>query len=54
MDKLGAMNKNPNTPIKFALGIFQLGLGFLIFAATTHFIGDNGKVPFLFVFLDTF
>ena len=48
------MNKNPNTPIKFALGIFQLGLGFLIFAATAHFIGDNGKVPFLFVFLGYF
>ena len=52
--KLGAINKNPNTPIKFALGIFQLGLGFLIFAATAHFIGDNGKVPFLFVFLGYF
>ncbi len=52
--KLGAMKKNPNTPIKFALGIFQLGLGFLIFASTAHFIGDNGKVPFLFVFLGYF
>ena len=36
--KLGGLNKNPNTPIKFALGIFQLGLGFLIFASTAHFI----------------
>ena len=44
--KLGAMNKNPNTPIKFALGIFQLGLGFLIFSHCT-FIGDNGKVHFI-------
>jgi POT family proton-dependent oligopeptide transporter len=52
--KLGFMNKNPNTPMKFALGIFQLGLGFLIFAATAHFIGDNGKIPFLFVFLGYF
>ena len=52
--KLGAMNKNPNTPMKFALGIFQLGLGFLIFASTAHFIGDNGKIPFLFVFLGYF
>ena len=52
--KLGAMNKNPNTSIKFALGIFQLGLGFLIFASTAHFIGDSGKVPFLFVFLGYF
>jgi POT family proton-dependent oligopeptide transporter len=49
--KLGFLNKNPNTPMKFALGIFQLGVGFLIFASTAHFIGDNGKVPFLFVFV---
>ena len=52
--KLGAINRNPNTPIKFALGILQLGLGFLIFASTAHFIGENGKVPFLFVFLGYF
>ena len=36
--------------MKFALGIFQLGIGFLIFASTAHFIAENGKVPFLFVF----
>ena len=52
--KLGSINKNPNTPMKFALGIFQLGIGFLIFASTAHFIGDNGKVPFLFIFLGYF
>ena len=52
--KLGDIKRNPNTPMKFALGIFQLGLGFLIFAATAHFIGENGKVPFLFMFLGYF
>ena len=52
--KLGDIKRNPNTPMKFALGIFQLGLGFLIFASTAHFIGENGKVPFLFVFLGYF
>ena len=52
--KLGSINRNPNTAIKFSLGILQLGLGFLVFAVTTHFIGDNGKVPFLFVFLGYF
>ena len=52
--KLGGLNKNPNTPMKFALGIFQLGLGFLIFASTAHFMGENGKIPFLFVFLGYF
>ena len=34
--------------------IFAAGLGFLIFASTAHFIGDNGKIPFLFVFLGYF
>ena len=52
--KLGFLNKNPNTAMKFALGIFQLGLGFLIFASTAHFMDDNGKIPFLFVFLGYF
>ncbi len=52
--KLGAMNRNPNTPMKFAFGILQLGLGFLVFAITAHFVGENGKVPFLFVFLGYF
>ena len=52
--KLGGLNKNPNTPMKFALGIFQLGLGFLIFASTAHFMGEDGKIPFLFVFLGYF
>ncbi|MEN8220688.1 MAG: peptide MFS transporter, partial [Pseudomonadota bacterium] len=28
--KLENMNKNPNAPIKFALGLFLLGLGFLV------------------------
>ena len=35
--KLGAMNKNPNTPIKFSLGLLQLALGFVIFGMSIHF-----------------
>ena len=49
--KLGALNKNPNTAIKFSLGLFQLALGFLIFGFSIHFINENNQVPFIFVFL---
>ena len=49
--KLGAMNKNPNTPIKFSLGLLQLALGFVIFGMSIHFLNSETQVPFLFVFL---
>ena len=49
--KLGAMNKNPNTPIKFSLGLLQLALGFLVFGMSIHFLNSEIQVPFLFVFL---
>ena len=49
--KLGVLNKNPNTPIKFSLGLFQLALGFVIFGLSIHFINEDSQVPFLFVFL---
>ena len=52
--KLGGLNKNPNTPIKFSLGLLQLALGFVIFGLSIHFMGENGKVPFMFVFLGYF
>ncbi len=42
---------NPNTPIKYALGIAQLGLGFLIFAFSAQFMDANGNVPLLFLVL---
>jgi len=49
--KLGGLNKNPNTPIKFSLGLLQLALGFVIFGLSIHFINEESQVPFLFVFL---
>jgi amino acid/peptide:H+ symporter len=49
--KLGALNKNPNTPIKFSLGLLQLALGFVIFGLSIHFLNSESQVPFLFVFL---
>ncbi len=44
--KLDLWNRNPNTPKKFALGLAFLGLGFLSFAYSIHFISDAGKLPF--------
>ncbi len=44
--KLDILKKNPNTPKKFALGVGFLGLGFLVFAYSIHFINDAGKLPF--------
>jgi POT family proton-dependent oligopeptide transporter len=35
---LGKAGLEPNTPVKFALGIAQLGLGFLLLAASTGFV----------------
>ena len=52
--KLGGLNKNPNTPVKFSLGLLQLALGFIIFGLSIHFMGENGKVPFIFIVLGYF
>ena len=40
---------NPNTPIKSALGLGQLALGFFIFAYSANFMDAEGNVPFLFL-----
>ena len=45
--KLDAIGKNPSIPIKFALGILQLGLGFLITLIGLQFVDDNAMVPLL-------
>jgi POT family proton-dependent oligopeptide transporter len=42
-------NLNPNTMVKFGLGIIQLGLGFLVFALSAHFMSDAGKVSMIFL-----
>lgn len=44
--RLSKINRNPNTPMKFAYGIFQLGLGFLITYIGYMFSKDN-LVPLL-------
>lgn len=39
--KLGVRGKEPNTPIKFALGILQLGLGFVLLGYSASFVMDG-------------
>lgn len=52
---LGRKGKEPNTPIKFALGIIQLGIGFLIFTFGASFMGVDAAglvtVPLIFLVL---
>ena len=48
---LSKTQRNPITPIKFALGILQLGLGFIVFAMSAQFMDDGGKTPFMFLMI---
>ena len=51
---LAKAQKNPITPIKFALGILQLGLGFLVFAMSAKYMDAAGKTPFIFLMVGYF
>lgn len=50
-NRLEAANRNPNTMLKFGLGIIQLGLGFLVFALSARFMDDAGKVSMMFLLI---
>ena len=41
----------PSTPVKFALGLIQVGLGFFILVAGAQFAGPDFKVPLVFLAL---
>ena len=45
--KLDKMGKNPSIPMKFALGILQLGAGFLVTLVGLQFASDEALVPLL-------
>ncbi len=45
--KLSKIGKNPNIPMKFSLGILQLGLGFLITQVGFMFVNEAFQVPLL-------
>lgn len=48
---LAGRNKDLSIPTKFALGIFQLGLGFGVFVIGAMLAGDDGMVGLLFLLL---
>ena len=48
---LSKTQRNPTTPIKFALGILQLGIGFLVFAMSAQFMDAAGRTPFMFLMI---
>ncbi|MCA0132480.1 peptide MFS transporter [Winogradskyella alexanderae] len=48
--KLSAIGKNPSIPMKFALGILQLALGFLVTMVGLQFVNDSYQVPLLTLF----
>lgn len=45
--KLAAIGKNPSIPMKFALGILQLGAGFLLTKVALGFANEAFQVPLL-------
>ncbi len=46
---------NPNTIVKCFIGLFLLGLGFIVFAYSANYVDNiTGKVPFLFLALGYF
>ena len=45
--KLSKMGKNPSIPMKFSLGILQLGAGFLVTLIGLMFVNDAHQVPLL-------
>jgi POT family proton-dependent oligopeptide transporter len=48
--KLSEMGKNPSIPMKFALGIFQLAIGFLLTQVGLQFVNESFQVPLLTLF----
>ena len=45
--KLAEKGRNPSIPMKFALGIFQLALGFLVTMVGLQFVNESYQVPLL-------
>lgn len=48
--RLNKNNKEPSTPMKFVLGLTQLGLGFGVVVIGAMFFGINGMIPVVFIF----
>lgn len=50
-DWLEGIGREPSTPVKFGLGLLQLGLGFGVFVLGAAFAGEAGMVAIGFLFL---
>ena len=51
---LGRKNLEPSTPVKFALGLFQRGLGFLVFWIAAKEAQVGGKASLWYLMLSIF
>ncbi|CAM1344561.1 peptide MFS transporter [Tenacibaculum amylolyticum] len=51
---LNRINKNPNSAIKFGLGVFFLGLGFIVFGLSAQQVDEFAKTPMFYLILGTF
>jgi POT family proton-dependent oligopeptide transporter len=49
--RLSKIGKEPSTPMKFVLGLAQLGLGFLVIVIGAKLFSTNGMVPVFFLFI---
>lgn len=47
--KLSQNNMEPSTPMKFVLGLAQLGFGFLVIVLGAKFFNFEGKIPLVFL-----
>lgn len=48
---LAKRNREPSTPVKFAIGVFGVGLGFLALVAGIKTVGPAAMTPVIFIFL---
>ncbi len=48
---LGRRGLEPSTPTKFALGVVQVGLGFLVLVAGAKATGAGSLTPVIYIFL---
>lgn len=48
---LGKRGRDPSAPVKFGFALFQVGLGFLVFAWGASSVGPGVATPVFFVFL---
>ena len=48
-EKLGKINREPSSPLKFSTALIQLGIGFGALVVGAWFVGDSYQVPLVFL-----